>query len=318
MPVVVTDGANTDIDFTLRPTPIYVVSGRVMNAIGGAADGAQVLLEQVGLPAGVASRRLPVRTDHDGRFSIPDVSAGEYLLATRGPGATSSRDIIRITSSRVDVSVHQTPGSDVQGTTREESASPRRDLRIVLEPVDRSQERLEALVNASGVFALKSVAPGDYTVRATRTGPFGSVSPSIRSVKSSSVSAGALQIRAGHDVTDLLVVMANWKTLVSGAVLDGANQPKFDCLVMIMRKDESEAASVRPATDGSYSFENLRPGEYLIGILDSSPREASRTELFREFRPRGAVLVLAEGQHLVQDLRAQGPTADRPTMIQQR
>ncbi|MEQ1919607.1 MAG: carboxypeptidase regulatory-like domain-containing protein, partial [Elusimicrobiota bacterium] len=103
-------------DFALAPAPA-TLTGRVassdgsllFSAIGGAvaeAPGAALFLQRAGvLPADDPLADLALRTDTDGRFSIPSLATGSYRLTVAASGQTTLVRAVAVTGTLTDLGV---------------------------------------------------------------------------------------------------------------------------------------------------------------------------------------------------------------------
>ena len=164
-----------NIDFALLPARTSKVSGTVFNAAGAPVANESVTLSQEVMgPQGGAifPPSNTAQTGPDGRFSVNNVQAGEYLLAVRSAAASDqpaqeARQMIQVTGIDIDGLVIVTgSGGTVRGQVASDDGTPVTGLdrlSVHARPLTWAA-RSSTLggfgtgrVNADGTFELKAV-----------------------------------------------------------------------------------------------------------------------------------------------------------------
>jgi hypothetical protein len=100
-------------------------------------------------------------------------------------------------------------------------------------------------------------------------------------------------------------------TELSGIVQDASGRAATNYFVLVFPVERSfwvpgspRVRSVRPGTDGSFSFRGLRPSEYFVAALtDLEPGEWNDASLLAAHVPAAVRITLVAGQRTTQNLR---------------
>ena len=167
----------------------------------------------------------------------------------------------------------------------------------------------EAEVDANGRFTLRGVIPGKYRVVPSRGFP-----PSF--TIESSVFAGRdvldipLEVRAGEDQAGGVLTFGTAQTDLNGTLRDAAGTPVADYTLIVFAADQRtwlpgsrRIQSVRPATDGRFSFKGLPPGDYrLAAVVDVEQGQWFDPAFLREINATSVAVALGKGEKRTQDL----------------
>ena len=245
-----------------------------------------------------------VRPAEDGTFSVSRVPPGDYVLVVRGamngeaagtppsspaPGSVFSPTLplwatINLSVNGVDlenVGVHLQRGMTVAGRValdRRAASSPPdfSAMRVNLIPsggnLSLALTAPPASVSPDGTFTLTGVPANSFRVSVAmaaadaRVWTFGAASIGGRDAADLPIDIGA-----GEDVTDALVTLTDSPAELSGRLLDGTGQPVPGYALLAFSTDprywlsqSRRVALVHSATDGSYTFTGLPPGEYYL------------------------------------------------------
>jgi hypothetical protein len=306
-----------NIDFALVPARTSRVSGTVLNAAGAPVANESVTLSQevMGPQGGSMFSPNTVQTGPDGRFSLNNLQAGEYLLAVRSSAANDqpaqeARQMLQLAGIDIDGLVIVTgSGGAVRGRVASDDGTP-------VPGVDRLVVRARPLtwaarmstlgssdngrVNADGTFEVKAlVGPvvlsigtliGDWTLKAV-------------DLNGRDVADDPIEVRHGETMSGVRVVLTNRPTHVRGGLLDEKQQPAEGTVVIFpedtsrWREDSRTIRSARPDQHGEFSIKGLPAGKYLIAALDYvQDGQWYDPEFLADLRPRAERLSLAEAE----------------------
>jgi len=262
----------------------------------------------------------------DGRRGVSEVTKAletklTYIEAEVDPSGRVTR-AKSVGSASGEVSVAGATTSDIVLTmeplrtvagriTTEGSSAPPVTRGTVVEIVAQSlgAERFEAKVAADGTFVIPNVAPGRYHVNFAGEAPPWTLA--------SAMSAGAdaldylLEVPRDRDVRDLVLTLRDRSSQLSGTVTDASSKPATDRMVIVFPSDERLWAGgfrrIRADNlnaDGKYSFDEMRPGMYLVALTDSVEWEQwLDPEFLRKLQTAAIPVTIGDGEKRVQDLR---------------
>jgi hypothetical protein len=166
--------------------------------------------------------------------------------------------------------------------------------------------------NADGTFSFQGISPGRYMLTGAG-GAFGT------SWMQKAVMAGGrnvyesgLEIRAGEDVSDLVIVFTDQTGEISGTLLDPDNRPAPEYQVFVFSTDKTAWTQlsprmrppVRPASDGRFRIAPLLPGEYyMVALSRFDPANLFDAAFLEQVAAAAFKITLAEGEKKIQDLR---------------
>jgi hypothetical protein len=330
----------TGVDIPLLMVPTAKINGVITYADGPLPDSLQVNViahnRITGLPFAGFSTAPPV--NRDGRFTVTGLTPGVYTLTTRpratggqrgGGGATAASiaeffAIEQITLSGADVNVTLTlrPGVVVSGRLafESESAKPPADLtrvRVMLTPVVVGNGAAlgvpPAIVETSGEFTFRGVAPGQY--RITTASVPGSAPSSAWQPKSAMAGTrDALDLPfdvQSSDVSGLVITFTDKPAELSGVLQDPNGKPAPGYWVIVFARDRAfwtpqsrRVLATRPGSDGRFVFQNVPDGEYgIIALTDVAQDEWRDPAFLATLAPSAAPVTIGAGEKKVQDLR---------------
>lgn len=306
-----------NIDFALVPARTSKVSGTVLNAAGTPVANESVTLAQevMGPQGGSISAGETAQTGPDGRFSVNNVRAGEYLLAVRSAAANDqpaqeARQMIQVAGVDIDGLVIVTgSGGTVRGHVVSDNGTP-------VSGVDRLVVRGRPLtwaarmsrlgppdngrVNADGTFDVKAViGPVVFTIgRLTADWTLKAVELDGRNIADDPI-----EVRHGETVNGVRVVLTNRPTHVRGGLVDEKQQPADGTVVIFpedtsrWREDSRTIRTALPDQHGEFSIKGLPPGKYLIAAVDYvQDGQWYDPEFLAELRSRAERLTLGEAE----------------------
>jgi hypothetical protein len=221
-------------EVVLRMVPASQITGRVLDEFGEPVERAYVWLLRMGVNADGAIGLVQVslgRSDDLGRYRLPRVAPGAYVLLTVGelehedetylyyPGVVSLRmaHMLEVPEGRdvtgIDFRLNRDLGHQLTGTVIQSTPGSFAGLRAELTGTDADGtpiRRRSVNLSRSGAFQFLNVAPGRYTVSVLPP-PSQSALPvvidgSVVRRPPTSVESGGVQIQVGETQPDPLVI----------------------------------------------------------------------------------------------------------------
>ncbi len=172
-------------------------------------------------------------------------------------------------------------------------------------------------IAADGTFTFAGVMPGQYILSANAPVPPGSP-PGSSWMTKSVVTRGrdALQsgfeVKAGEDVTDIVITFTDRTSQISGTLVDAAGRPAPEYFVFVFPADKSAwtplsqrlRPPMRPASDGKFRISPLPQGEYYMAALtDFEPENLYDAAFLEQVAAAAFKITLGEGEKKIQDLK---------------
>jgi hypothetical protein len=275
----------------------------------------------------------------DGSFTFTNVTPGRYrLLARAGAGAPvviggaiTSGPEIPPRFGMVDFSVGD---ADVSGLVIALRPLPPLSGRVIFDaaatepPQNLELVRLTLVPTRSGsrpvmdpgIVSVAANARSDGTIRfpAVMPGAFTMTSPLagwwLRSavIKGRDILDLPLEVDGSSlELPEVVVTFTDRRTELGGTLSTTSGQPPSEFVVVAFpsereywRRGARRIKSVRPASDGAFSFADLPPGDYLIGaVTDADPDEWQQASFLEQLVPASVKVTIGEGQKVRQDLR---------------
>jgi hypothetical protein len=303
------------IDFTMLPVRAASVSGTAMMADGSPMAGANVALIQEIRGPGFSSASMGgnAKVAADGTWKLRDVSPGEYharaTSVDRDRPTEAALAMFTVSGADVDgVMLVADPGGTIAGrvVTDDGSALPPARLRVTAQAAGADQTPIGAipappdngLVAPDGTFELK--APGRPSIVRVSSLPQGWAIKGVEFNRQDYVDT-ALDIRGGQRIEGVSVIITRRLPAIAGRLVDERGQ-RADGTIVLFPADRAkwiEAAgtlrSTRPDQAGSFRFDRVRPGEYLIAALDYVQRwQVVDPEFLDEQRRRAVKVTVGE------------------------
>ncbi len=328
-------------------------NGRLSGTITDAQSGAPI--EGVRVSVGSPSLDAPrfTTTDLAGRYDVELLPVGTFTVSARADTYVDSgfafrrlertQGSITLSDTQVhdDVDIRLTREATVSGRILDEGGMPAAGAAVnVLRPHFSDGQRLLATLgttrtDSDGRFRVAGLSPGDYYVTAFEPDP--AITTAIVAAHSptyfpgSADAAGALRIRVAWaaDVVgiDFVVRRVPWTRIVGEVKRPG--DARLRSAAIIIQPNDPEGLSVGPhlgarwLPDGSFAFEQVPPGDYIIRALgevrEDSPMLFASLPLTVEGRDiTGTVLTLARGATLSGRVRFASHGSPAPDVTQLR
>jgi Carboxypeptidase regulatory-like domain len=258
---------------SLRTIPAYTISGRIEPA-GGAA----------GKPIWVGiTRRAPAQEtfnlrsydlQRDGSFAIPGLEPGEYVLTTQG--IEDNRMIehgyaqVQIVDANVQAVIRTGSDPEVRGKVTADGAPLPAGSQIALH-AEHSWSLYPSPVDADGNFDIRRLPPGRYYFQLNRPRSAGS-STYLKKVSCSGVDYTTQPVNL-----DLSTLLDKCEVTLSadGGAVTGTASPGIAAVLIPQSRDLRRipryTTFTTTATDGTYRFTGVTPGDYYVLLAPPSP-----------------------------------------------
>jgi protocatechuate 3,4-dioxygenase beta subunit len=307
-PIEVRAAEEQRLNFTMVPTRVFKVTGRVIDSDGKPArQGMAMLISRTG---GFASGPGGFSSVQDGRFEMRGVVPGSYYLiaGTRDEETHAARRDVEVGDSDVEnVNLTLSEGSEIHGTVKfvDFTGKPP-DMNIMLQPKRSGMffGMPGGMAKEDGTFVLKNVFPEDYLTTVTNLPP----DTFIKSVKvggDETVTSGF----NGMKGSTMEIVISGRAGKIEGTVTDADGKPFAGATVVLTsdRPIRSRPTSVETtSTDqyGHFTFRGLRPANYQVGAWqDIDEEEYSDPDFARRQSGNLTSVRLSEGESQTKDLK---------------
>jgi hypothetical protein len=310
------------VDFPLTGLATSRVTGRVFESTGRPLSGSVLLRSR---------SESPITTEFhgtlaaDGRFTIQDVPAGEWVLQASGPKPVRNRetefaavDVSVGAADLTDLVIRTSNGSTVSGRVRFEGVARVKPLLSVstvpadldrtrasdlaVAPVDQANDSFELgglsgprriVVDAGPQWILKTLRVNGVD-RTDQVLPFGTTAQSLENVE---------------------LVLTNRIASLTGNVTDARGVAVADYAIVVFPTQEDRwfqrsrfVKTARPTQTGTFSVERLPAGEYYVAAVNrlegaDVEGEWHDPEFLRTLALRATRVRLAESQQLSVSLR---------------
>lgn len=273
----------TNLDITLRKTEVYRIQGRALDTTGEPLQRFIVTatrLDQAGAgPAGFTGSPR-----QDGTFEVANLPPGDYrVMVRRLAGGQQNQamvsETVAVGSADVEGLVVQvSPGFAVGGrvVVEGEATTPvsTRTLRVSLLPAESGMMMLGTRPGTpaeDGSFKLEGVAPGKY-----RVAPAAAAGVYLADVLIGGQSYFGQEIDLTGGVPGpVQIVYRTDGAVITGTVEVSDSKPVTPPVAVIVAADPELRAVIQPRQanvdeSGSFQFDNLRPGEYLLWVFDDA------------------------------------------------
>lgn len=306
-PIILAPGQQQEVQFALKPQPVYKVSGFVRGYLPNMGVDLQVV-DKIG-------EQLTVPTQFDaqsGRFDTK-VPAGDYTLRIRAQDAKQSAaaDLpVSVTGDLTGLQAVLGPAIAIPVVIRKESAAPdtgnstasRLRGEAVAVHLSSSDSPFSSLDFWSApdpqkdhALSLHNVEPGKYSVEVIASGDWYVQSATCGSVD---LLRDELVVPAGSQLPPIEIILRNDGATLAGSVqVDGAAE-KGVALLVPEHASPAQAKVANAGQGGEFRFERLAPGDYRLLAFDRvNNLEYRDPEVLNAYLSRGVhVSLQANGQ----------------------
>jgi hypothetical protein len=273
-----------------------------------------------------------IRPGPDGRFVVPPLTPGHYLLIGRaGENGAGEIETLRsgmMYSGEVEFFLNDQDlsgivlqferGVTVSGRIVPPTGATAADLarvRLTLKAVDTRASFAPApppaVIQPDGTYLFDGIGQGTWRV----TG----VLPAGWSLRSAILNGrdtldAPLEVRSGQPVPDLTLTLTDRPTELSGTLSDAEGRPTSEYSMLAFSSDRSlwtvprrVSGAVRLSSDGRYRIVGLPPGEYYVtAITDFEPIQLGDPLFLESLVSASAKVTLTESERKTFDLKTGG------------
>jgi hypothetical protein len=334
----------SSVDFQLQRVPMARIDGTVVNSTGQPTDNVQITLTDPGAPmAGAVSMAARADADGRFHLSnVPPGSyrliaraavaqpgaPGAAGPAGRGMGRGFAPTAIRLWGS-VDVLVDGRNLTNVlvtlqqglsvsgriafQGPTTQPPADLTR-LRVNVIPVETGSSPMMTMnsagtVDASGKFTIASVIPGLYRLSASGAGNGWYLDSAV--VDGQDTLDVPFEVKPGSAPSGAVITFTDRQAQLTGTITNQRGQPAPEQTLILYPADERlwvpqsrRIRSIRPSTDGVFTFSGIPPGDYkLVAMVDVETGAWFDPSFLQQIDAASTRITVNEGEKKVQNLQ---------------
>lgn len=327
----------TAVDFQLSPVPTVRVSGVVMGPDGEVPAMPLRVFAGDANDVGLVNELFTIATDGYGRFTIPAVPEGRYVLQagtavrppmkpgdaggavlwaeTPLPVAREDIDGVVVTLQRgLRISGH----FDFEGALARPTGAGLDQVPISIEPADPGSGFVmpspAARADSSGRFTTVGIPPGRYFVR-VRGSPVGWMFKTA-TYGGRDVADAPLDL-SGNDATGVVITFTDRWTGVRGAVTLPSGRHTADALVILYPTDPQywtnygqsvrRIKSARTSRTGEYVFNSVPIGSYyIVAVPDERAGDWQDPAFLQALTSIATPITIHDGDKRVQNLQIRG------------
>lgn len=306
------------VNITLLPIQTSKVSGIALDGDGRPLPAATVnAMQRIGFGQMGGSFAA---VGPDGKFSIQNLTPGDYTLRVNTPAGESASADITVSGSDISgVQLIVAKPSTLRGritftpsATGDDPPKPTAiDLGAWRDWMIGQQVRFPAKIKEDGTFDL-SVAAGRVQLRAAPTTAGGSNPWRLSRVIMHEADVGdtGIEVPVNATIDNILVELTNHVGEASGRVTDGDGAVVRDCFVIVFAQDpvhwtvQTRYVGVgRPGVDDLFKL-RLLPGDYYaVAMSDVENGAWTDPDFLSQARDRAAKFSIADGEKKTIDLR---------------
>ena len=325
----------TGVDFAFSFIPTFSVSGVIRGPDGAPPRLAQASMLRPGNTGAQGGNTLFIRPDAEGRFTVSNVTPGNYVLAARGsmqastdpapgPMAVASMplwamaDVVIGGQDIIGLELNLAAGFTVSGRLAFDGAKPPASAELARVSVSllpqgpTSMGAPSVVAQADGAFVIAGVGPGEYKL--TANVPAGSAATSPWTPKSaivSNIDALDVPFTVRTDIGGAVITFTDRPTELTGSLLDTNGKPALEYFIVAFPEDRSfwtpqsrRIRSTRPGNTGSFRIAGLPPGDYYVCAMTDLEQNLLYTPAYLEPLIAASIrLNLTEGEKKTQDLK---------------
>ena len=280
----------TGISFALLPVRTARITGTAVDSQGRPMTGAFVQITESTNGGGFMMFGGANRVGENGRFTLSDVSPGEYTLTAREMGPARDGDESETAETKLvvsgeditGVSLIGTKGGTIKGQVSFDTQQPGNvkpgSVSVAMVPKDPMSPGFlfgpgnRDTLNDDWTFEMRAMK-GPVLLRAGRTPP----GYTLKAVyfNNQDVTDSGINFKPGESLSGVQMVLTAKSSTVSGSVTDARSQPVTDYAVIIFAEDSAKwgfmsryVHMARPDQQGAFQLKELPPGRYLAAAVD--------------------------------------------------
>jgi uncharacterized surface anchored protein len=301
------------INFTLGPSHTVRVRGRILTSNTAPAKGAQVTLSQ----SGNSSYSLDAETDAAGKFDIPSVPVGSYVMvAELSEGSESThplmgRSTVQVGDTNFDAGdIVVFPGATVSGRVAVEG-----DRKVNLKgtsaslvPVGSSAgaQTAGAPLQADGSFTFHDVAEGNYRLVLPST-PAGYY---VQAGNGANAADTGVLVSHGHAAAVEVVLAFGAGRIQGVAYKDKDNRKAAPSATVVLipdakrRGDSQYYRAAKADQSGAFLLGNVPPGDYSLFAWEDVDKDAYMDpDFMQQYEGAGIPVHVEQGSSLSFELQ---------------
>jgi protocatechuate 3,4-dioxygenase beta subunit len=314
----------TGINLALLPIQTSKVSGTAVDAEGKPLGNAMIMVAQRLGATMMSNMGSAVRPD--GKFTINNLTPGDYTLRVNGPTGESASIDVTVTGGDInDVQLVVAKPSTIRGrivfADSATSAGPPKPTAIDLgawrDWAIGQQVRSQAKIKDDGTFEI-SLQAGHVLIRGALSTPTPPVSPGVPAqawrlnrviANDLDVSDTGIDVPPAGTIDNVVVEMTNHSNEVSGRVTDADGNVVRDVFVIVYAQDpvhwtiQTRHLSVaRPGLDDLFHVRLLAGDYYVVAMSDVETNAWTDPEFLTAARERATKFSIADGEKKTIDL----------------
>jgi hypothetical protein len=266
-------------DFQLTPGRTVTLSGTAVDSHGRPLTNVLVGQEVIGPSGGTVGMAGSGPVAADGTFTIRDVTPGQYRLMAAGSGEIAMLPMM-VTADLENIALVASPGWSASGSIVTETGTPPpiQPARVRINPNTSNAFRIRmqaepefrSLINDDWTFSLSGIVGRAHLVV---TLPDGWVVNSIFH-NGRDVAESSLEVSPNETLKDLLVIISDHPSVLSGQVSNGQGAPSDGTVIVFSTnadrwvQDSRFVRAVRANEDGQFQISGLLAGEYFAAAVD--------------------------------------------------
>lgn len=299
------------IDLSFAPLPTVHITGKVIDTRASLPP-KEVEVSLLSDEGNTFFSPGQISTDAEGRFDLPGIPQGSYVLVARLDSDTQpettlwgQKSLVVSDANLVDVKILVSPGVDIGGRIRIEGRSylDITSLNATLEPQEGStlNSLMPAVENASinrdGTFAFHHVPEGTYNISFFPL-PAGFY---LGEKEGSDILETGLTVHPGHRVPSLELILSPASAAVDG-VVSGDGLLAGASIVLVpegIRRTQPRYYRTSVSNRlGKFTFGGIAPGDYrLFAWEEIQPGAVMDPDFLPEFEDRGLPVHLEQSTH---------------------
>jgi protocatechuate 3,4-dioxygenase beta subunit len=316
------------VDFTIQYARVARVEGTLTAPDGTPAAGRVTLVPNDPSNPGTGIESLRNTTaGADGRFTFSEIAPGPYIATAHvtSPGTpgeplhvmSSVSDVEVLSDNVTGISLTLQEGAVVSGVVQYDGTAPAPNfssVRVMLSPQVTGVVMVTtggSTTAVDGKFKIPGVAAGRYRLQVLQPSP--TVPWTVRSITIGGQDALDGYVDLRQSAGDAVITLTDRVASLSGKVDSGAAAPA-DYIMVLFSTDRAQwraqsrrILTARTASDGSYVFRSVPPGEYFFAPVDDAEPGEWYDPAFLQRLTAGALQVtIAEGEKKVQNVKVGG------------
>jgi hypothetical protein len=311
-PVTLAPGQQVQVDFAIKKTPAYTISGRIIGNDSNPGISLE-LRDRFGEPS-----FFPTRFDPTTRQFSMRVPAGSYVLHANAQGQDGSiltgQLPVTLSADRSNLEIILAPSPVITVNVRmEASSSPPQETTSGIFRIQSARNMIPVSVGLQAVgdtlnprnywseqregipgLSLRGVEPGKYTMRIQPGGTW-----YVESASSGGTDLLREDLEIGSHVDPIEIVMRNDGASIQGKVRAAAGRSAHGEVLLVREGAPHEVKTSSVSDDGGFFITGLAPGGYSMVAFDHlDDIEYRNPEVLNKYLSKAEHINLDSGQQL--------------------